>query len=469
MGASSQVERHTRPRPTGREPLGVVVVGAGVSGCACAAALASKGARVTALNSALDAVGLPGYGPDLPAGAGGWAEIGETMASLPVALRGAWLNAASVPENGAPLLIVDRRAVSIETKRALERIPGLQFRQGLVTDIRVVPAESQLSRDPARGRLEVETVFGEVIEADAVVVAVGLGLGGHVTVGADVLPGGRYGEIPADGLRKALGAMGVTFREVTMEVGARFSSHSCALPEALAGSRSGHVARATVPVRGILEESGGKWPVGRRSELERVRQVLWRDHDSDDIDGSADVETDPGNPWPEGYPPAAHWTEGLRIDEVVLDERVHGATVPLLSPDGVATAELHLSPEGAHITGLQIEGPGGSSVDGRIPASRRGYTVHALVVTGLDPGGRLAVDSHTRPRIWVTGRAAGADGYLESLRSGARVAEEVARELAEGGSRSPGGCFGGAGGEARDQEDRATRATGLPGVDGEPG
>ncbi len=212
MFACPQVERGARVHgEAGGASPSVVVVGAGVSGCACAAVLACKGVRVTVLNSVLDAVGLPGYGPELVVGSGGWAEIGETMAALPAALRGAWLDAASVPDDGAPLLTVDRRAVSIETKRALERIPGLQFRQGLVTDLRVLPAESERSGDPGHGRVAVETVFGEVIEADAVVLAVGLGLGGHVTVGADVLPGGRYGEIPADGLRKALEAMGVSF------------------------------------------------------------------------------------------------------------------------------------------------------------------------------------------------------------------------------------------------------------------
>ena len=392
------------------------------------------------------------------------------MASLPAALRGAWLSAASVPENGAPLLTVDRRAVSIETKRALECIPGLEFRQGLVTDIRAVPAERQWSRDPGQGRVEVETVFGEVIEADAVVVAVGLGLGGHVTVGADVLPGGRYGEIPADGLRKALGAMGVTFREVTMEVGARFSSHDSALPEVLAGPGSAHVARATITVRRIMEETRGKRPGGLPSELEQVRQALRRERASDDSDGSADIGAGLSEPWPDHYPHAAHWNEGLRMDEIVLDESTGGAAVPLLSADGMATAEFHLSPEGARIAGLDVEGPDGSAGEARIVASRLGHLVHALVVAGIAPSGRLTLDSGAKPRIWVAGRAAGARGYLESLRSGASVAEEVAEELAGDGFESPDGCFG-ADGLPGDQEDCATQlgASSLPGVDGEMG
>lgn len=471
MCASPQVERRAHRRQARRESPTVVVVGAGVSGCACAAVLACKGVGVTVLNSVLDAVGLPGYGPDLVAGAGGWAEIGETMAALPAALRGAWLNAASVPENGAPLLTVDRRAVSIETKRALERIPGLQFRQGLVTDVRVLPAESQWSGDPGQGRVAVETVFGEVIEADAVVLAVGLGLGGHVTVGADVLPGGRYGESPADGLQKALETMGVTFREVTMEVGARFSSHSSALPDTLADSRSGYVARPTITARRILGESRGKWPMGRWSELEEVRQALRREPARDDSDGSAGTGAGLSEPWPDGYPPAAHWTEGLRIDQIVLHETNGRVAVPLLSPDGMATAEFYLSPAGARIASLENEGPGGSAVDMGFPASRLGHMVRALVVTGLAAGGRLTLDSFGEPWIWVAGQAAGAAGYLDSLRSGARVADEVAGVLAGRRPECPKGSLGGADRPPEDPDDCAPRsgASGRPDADGEIG
>ncbi len=97
----------------------------------------------------------------------------------------------------------------------------------------------------------------------------------------------------------------------------------------------------------------------------------------------------------------------------------------------MATAEFYLSPEGARVAGLETEEPGSSVFGTERPASRLGHTVRALVVTSLAPGGRLTLDSCEEPWIWVAGRAAGAAGYVESLRSGARVAEEVAEELAE--------------------------------------
>ena len=114
----------------------VLVIGAGVSGCACAATLASAGVRVTLINSAMDRVGLPAYGPDLMGPGGRWDRIEETMAALPSPLRAVWLEAGMRPVCGAAVMNIDRRRVSVETKRLLELVPGLQFRQGFVVDLR---------------------------------------------------------------------------------------------------------------------------------------------------------------------------------------------------------------------------------------------------------------------------------------------------------------------------------------------
>ncbi len=168
----------------------VIVVGAGVSGCACAAELASAGLQVTLINSAMDRVGLPAYGPDM-IGEGRGHQAEEALRGLPLSLRSVWLQAAMMPASGEAILNIDRRKISIETKRALEEIPGLGFRQGFVTDLRLVGR-----------RVEVETIFGEVFEADAVVVAVGLSLGGRIDTGSD----GRAGRpVWGAGLRGAAG------------------------------------------------------------------------------------------------------------------------------------------------------------------------------------------------------------------------------------------------------------------------
>ena len=66
--------RGASSRGTGAPPT-VIVVGAGVSGTACAAALAGFGTRVIIVNSALDVVGLPAYGPAV--------ETPDRMVSMP--------------------------------------------------------------------------------------------------------------------------------------------------------------------------------------------------------------------------------------------------------------------------------------------------------------------------------------------------------------------------------------------------
>ena len=96
------------------------------------------GLRITVMNSAMDRVGLPAYGPDLIGQNGGWQQLHETLQGLPAPLRAVWLQAATMPASGEAILNADRRRISIETKRVLEGIPGLQFRQGLVTDLRVL-------------------------------------------------------------------------------------------------------------------------------------------------------------------------------------------------------------------------------------------------------------------------------------------------------------------------------------------
>ena len=457
------------PRPVAGT---VVVVGAGVSGCACAAALASRGLRVTVMNSALDAVGLPSYGPDV-AGARGWAEIEETMAALPAVLRGVWLDAAAVPDDGAAFLTVDRRMVSVETKRALERIPGLEFRQGLVTDVRMVPEGSghpgsveSPSSGPERSertRVVVETVFGEVVEADAVVLAVGLGVGGRVVVGADVMPGGRYGETPADGLREALEALGAKYGRATVEVGARFASGKFEATDFVEGSRGprskreghdgpggsdgwdhrrGPVVTNTVPVRALLAGQGEAYSNGREAKLQEARRALGGGPDQSSCIGGRSSQ-----PWPSGYPPCPHRTDGLRIDQLVLGETEQGELLPLLLPDGLATAEVYLTLEGA-----RQAAPGHASGEDprrewQAMACRLGHTVSGLTIKNLSPTGRLVVDGHAAPPVWAAGRVGGAAGYLDSLRSGIRVAQDVAAVLAGGVHRtfdspceSPGAC-----------------------------
>ncbi len=174
--------------------------------------------------------------------ADGWERIAGVVAAMPPALRDAWLDSSVASDTGAPFFCVDRRVLSIETKRALEGMPGLEFRQGLATGLRTGSEAEHLSGGGAgccskdddgrsalleRARVVVETAFGDDIEADAVVLAVGLSLGGRVETGDHALPEERGGDVFADGLRASLERLGVSFREATVRVGPRFSRAEC--------------------------------------------------------------------------------------------------------------------------------------------------------------------------------------------------------------------------------------------------
>jgi len=208
-----------------------VVIGAGVSGCACAAVLAAAGVPVIVFNSSLDAVCHPAYGPLVVVESGGWAQVTATLGMVPRPLREAWLSCSEGVEKEAGFFCIDARRLSVEAKRALEQMPGLQFRQGLIADLRVQRRVSGSRAGqtwgagfPGHGgewEVLVETAFGEVVSAAAVVVAVGLNLGGRIELGESVLPGARYGETPGEGVLAALERLGVGLEETVLEVGPR--------------------------------------------------------------------------------------------------------------------------------------------------------------------------------------------------------------------------------------------------------
>lgn len=458
----------------------IVVVGAGVSGCACAASLARAGLRVTVVSSALDVVGLPDYGPEIVVGSGGWAEIVKTMILLPQDLRLAWISSAAVSGTGLPILVVDRRAVSIETKRALEVIPGLEFRQGLVVNIRLVMDSDsrsdrelvsggvEASRGGDRGWVEVETAFGEVFRADVAVLAVGLGLGGWVEAGEEVLPGGRYGEVPSEGLREALEALGSVIEMQTVQVGSCHSVGSPVVSDAVdLAARCGREGSA-LSVGSILSGGCGGSAGPTNTQLEEARQALVRCVLGEEDDGSpneanildrsekqegigsggivsarnrerqGEIEGWLEGLWPEGLPPAPHRTDALRADSLLV-RRVPSAkgvcagveedavVVASLAPDGAATAEYYVAPGEASWPSKAVRDERDcSEFRTMTPATRLEHKVVSLRLTGLDGEGRLA---GAGSRVWVAGRAGGARSYLESLRSGVEVARSVIGEL----------------------------------------
>ena len=493
-------EGGTHPRSPAISQPTVIVVGAGVSGCACAASLAASGAHVVLVNSALDILGLPGYGPALIPAQGGWAELASVMSGLPAPLRWAWLGSASVLKDGSPLLLVDRRAVSLETKRALESMTGIAFRQGLVVDIRPAAegkavvgsegdpptrlgvsgarsgltgarGESSRCAAPVVGRVEVETAFGEVFSADAVVLAVGLGLGGRIAVGSDAMAGGRYGEVAADALRHSLEGQGVRFRRVHMQVGREVSGSRVDSFERIAGALKDSEDMGAIPVNALLDGLGKNSGDGLVAALGAVRDSLLGIAEGGPV---GDVMKAEG--WPPDYPLAPHRMGGLRLSRALVRRRPGGpfcgrredvsfdaregstaakgeassgiAKSGLPSPPHIAPGvamdalsvgtgakgsvyrpgfglELLVSPDCDSTAELYVRPGEEERLAQDSPACRLEHAIAADVIVALDIAGSLP----GLPGVWAAGQAAGAVGYLESLRSGIEVANAVMSEL----------------------------------------
>lgn len=383
------------------------MIGAGVSGCACAAALVERGVRVQLLNSALDRVGHPGYGPELVS-ARGRAGVVEALAALPRAVRDVWVEAGVISSAGGDEVVaVDRRRISVELKRVLESLPGLEFRQGLVNDVRLTGGVGEAvghGREQGATRVTVETVFGEVFEAEAVVVAVGLGLGGVVVAGEDVMPGGRYGETRAEGLVGALERLGARLREEGIEVGPRFL---------LKGFGSG----GTQEVLERLASGGGACATGQVQRAVPLSDLFREDEGA--FEGSGG--------WPRAYPPAPHWTKELQPAELYVGATSGTEWEWLVLPDGCALGEVYVSPDPRR----PLEGGScGAAGDSAVVASRLGQEVRALVVTDLGDAGRLRAKGAGEVPIWVTGRAGGSRDYLGSLQAGTLTGVAVAEALA---------------------------------------
>ena len=384
-----------------------LVVGAGVSGCACAAALASRGVWTTLVNSALDVTGMPGYGPVLsraPLSLDGMLRVIAVLDALPRELRCAWLSGALLcrPEiEHVGGLIVDPRAVSLRVKWVLEQYPRLWLRQALVTSL-----------DPhEEGGWVARSAFGEEFRATYVVLAVGLSLAGRLTVGSQTLEGGRYGEVAADALRESLQRLGVRLREGGLSVGytecATFvvpPTGAVALqPLATAGEDATWPETVTSGVSGwsVWLEAAGRW--SRESSAWEAQMAHGERGPAPLLEYSLEG----------AHVLRPHWA----LRAVAERQKGHGGmgNDVALYPAGLATSEW------AGATGGREGEPPGKAY-----RSRLGYEVRADVIKDGDEDGRIPGLSG----VWAVGRVAGASSYVESLASGVRAAAAVATAAA---------------------------------------
>ncbi len=387
------------PRSRDRDAPPVIVVGAGTSGCACAVTLAESGVPVVLVDGALDNVGLPSYGPVV------WLDDEPADGSVPGSLWRAWTRYAWRPEEDLPLLVVDRRAVSLEVKRVVESYDLVALRQGLVTAVRPLTGARFGSV-----RVEVETAFGEIFHGAACVIAVGLALRGRVRAGVQTLAGGRYGELAADELADCLEIQGAALSTVERSVGVRVAGRA---EEVLIGA-----APVRLVATGVKGDSDAAVP--------RVEGLT-----------PGETATRPGGEV-RVMPSAPHEDQSLHPSAFLVGRARPGASAGtcedagtherglLIVPDSVATREWYVAAArwgGDEPPGLGFRRTGTGAKRGAI--TRPPHTVVGAVVVGVEEDGSL----RALPGVWVGGQASGATEYLESLRSGARVGRAIAAWL----------------------------------------
>lgn len=405
----------------------VVVIGAGVSGCSAALALASRGVPVLLLNSGLDSVGLPGYGPvvtadptipaeaDNPLGTSDPQDVREALHLAAPALAGVWLTNAwtwskvDVDDAGGPELpkavIIDRRSVSLGTKWRVENERLIEVRQGLAVSVEV----------QGETGIVVRTVFGEELRGRVALVTVGLALGGRIQVGAQEMAGGRYGEVAADALLGDLSSQGCRFHLAEKAVGARVQSVQPALTRRSGSPRpiEGGSTQVASPRVSLVEV--GLTPVPAAEEA-----------GAHDMKAEREALCSPPSPYEGAETRGPRVAYAVRVtsapcadpaDSARADKRSSTDGHLAVIPDGMVTGEWYVTPgfvEGAAREAVVYELRMGA-------VTRPAHTVRGFVAS--EGEGRIL------PGVWVAGQASGASGYVESLSSGRRIGVAITDQL----------------------------------------
>ena len=187
------------------EIFDVIVIGGGHAGCEAAAAASRLGAETALVTMNLDLIGQMSCNPAI----GGIAKghlvreidaLGGVMGRVAdrAGIQFRLLNRSRGRAVQSPRAQADRSLYRREMRHALEAVPNLQLRQGMVVDLIV--------RDRRIAGIEMQD--GRRFGATAVVIATGTFLNGTVHTGRHTYSAGRAGEPPSIELAEALKGLG---------------------------------------------------------------------------------------------------------------------------------------------------------------------------------------------------------------------------------------------------------------------
>lgn len=179
----------------------VIVIGGGHAGCEAALAGAKLGAKTLLLTQSLDTVAQMSCNPSI----GGIAKgqivreidaLGGAMGRVTdhAALHYHMLNTGKGPAVHSPRVQCDKKVYQFTFKHFLELQPNLEIMQDEA--VKIATADGRISG--------VVTLRNTFYRAKTVVLTTGTFLAGTIHIGTDMFRGGRYNDMPSDGLAKNL-------------------------------------------------------------------------------------------------------------------------------------------------------------------------------------------------------------------------------------------------------------------------
>ena len=214
------------------ESFDVIVVGGGHAGCEAAITTARLGLNTALFSLNLDRIAWQPCNPAV----GGPAKsqlvhevdaLGGVIGRLAdaTAIQKRTLNASRGPAVWALRAQTDKRLYSRQMLQLLQHTPNLALREAMVTGLEV---EGEGEQQRIQG---VQTYFGSVYAAQAVVLTAGTFLGGRIWVGHQSMAAGRAGEQAAEGLTETLQGLGFQTDRLKTGTPARVDRRSIALDQ----------------------------------------------------------------------------------------------------------------------------------------------------------------------------------------------------------------------------------------------